>query len=224
VKKIFAITTLFISAFTICTLNAQVLNQLEVVPSNPTESDTIYIISDFSYNGNCTFGLVDTYVSLMGSTILVMPLYCGYWDTTLCHSIDTFKVGPYPAGTYTLNMEYHQGSICPYSGFDATIYQLDIAVFINITTHAATSLTNSYFSVSVFPNPSRDFISIQFPNPEKEMLTITVYNALGQVVEKMGNISGTEVKIENKKRQKGIYYFKLQSNIETIGQGKFIIQ
>lgn len=222
--KISLFTTLVITVFTISTINAQVLNQLEIKPLNPTANDTILIISDFSYNGNCTFGLIDTYVNLTGSTILVMPLYCGYWDTTFCNSIDTFKVGPFPEGNYILNLEYHQGSVCPYSGFDATIYQLDTAVFISPTTSVSLSFNDSFFFMTIFPNPLNDISTLQFPNPKNKIHTLFIYNTMGQAVQKIENITGSEVKIENANWQNGLYYFQLQSKNRIIGQGKFIIQ
>src|SRR5687767_8286719 len=103
------------------TVNAQTVNLIYTIPYVPSPGDSIKIVSDFSYYGNCSYGMVSLYSYLQDSTIIVIPTYCGYGDSTWCNSIDTFTVGPYPEGSYSLHIEYHQGSICPISGFDATI-------------------------------------------------------------------------------------------------------
>ena len=152
---------LMILTLTAGVVSAQSLNQITIIPANPTETDTILVISDFSYQGNCAFGMVYIYTTLVDSTILIMPTYCGYWDTTQCNSIDTFKVGPFPAGPYIINIEYHQGSVCPYSGFDATIYQFDTAIVISTFSTIAFPLNNDDVPVKLYPNPAIDQITVE---------------------------------------------------------------
>lgn len=76
----------------------------------------------------------------------------------------------------------------------------------------------------IYPNPFNTLATIQFPNPKNENHTLTIYNAKGQVLQKKENIKGTEVKVENRNWQSGLYFFKLQDKNRTVGQGKFIIE
>lgn len=161
---------------TLMQAHSQVVNNLTISPANPTSNDVISVISDFTYFGNCSFGMVYDYSYLNGSTIYILPTYCGYGDTTMCNSIDTFEVGPYPAGNYNLVIEYHQGSICPISGFDATLLQVDTTIVIDV----ATSIEHpSKSNISIFPNPSSGYLIIEFTDTVTEGY-VEVYNVMGE--------------------------------------------
>lgn len=158
---------------------AQTVNQVTILPSNPTPGDTIRVISDFSYQGNCSFGMVGIYMDVVNDTIRIFPTYCGYGDTTPCNSIDTFEIPPLPANTYTIIIEYHQGSVCPFSGFDITLLQTDTTVTVNATGIQTTPVTQP--SVQVWPNPAGEYIMLNGENlTASHRLYIT--NTLGQVV------------------------------------------
>lgn len=90
----------------------QTVNSINILPSNATSTHDISVVSDFSYFGNCNVGLVNYLASEFNFVINIYPEYCGYGDTTLCNSIDTFSIGVLPAGTYTVNLEYSQGTVC----------------------------------------------------------------------------------------------------------------
>ena len=78
--------------------------------------------------------------------------------------------------------------------------------------------------IKVFSNPSVKSTIIQFSNPENEKHTLTIYNTKGQIVQKIENITGTEVKVENRNRDNGLYFFQLQNKRGIAGQGKFIVE
>lgn len=141
---------------------SQVINQLTIIPANPTATDTITVIWDLTYNGNCTFGMVSVYSFTVDSTIYIAPTYCGYFDTTICNSIDTFKIDPLMQGNYTLNLEIHQGSICPVSGFDATIAEVDTGILVTPLSGVSEEPLQS--SLIIAPNPATNQITINgFP-------------------------------------------------------------
>ena len=121
---------------------SQVVNQIIISPSNPTVNDTICVISDFSYYGGCPFGLTYSNTGLADSIIYINPTYCGYGTTTLCNSIDTFKIGPFPIGNYTISIDYHQGSVCPISNFDAVIANFDTLLTVSGPTSSASNPLN----------------------------------------------------------------------------------
>jgi hypothetical protein len=159
---------------------AQVVNQITIIPSNPTSGDTISVICNFSYNGDCTFGLVGYFYHLQGSTIHILPTYCGYGAPTLCTRFDTFKLETFSPGIYNINIEFHQGSICPFSGFDATIAQFDTTLNIT-TTSGLNSNNNSESGILLFPNPTIDEVTVLLKN--KNLKSISLYNSLGSLIE-----------------------------------------
>ncbi len=164
------------------TLMAQSVNQIDILPANPTATDTILIISDLTYTGNCAFGLVYTYMDTTGSDIRIFPTYCGYWDTTICNSIDTFKIGPFPNGNYTLQIEYHQGSVCPISNFDATIYQLDTSFVVGGTTNVLQDANKAPFPIKIHPNPAGPYLLITHKNFNEQACFISITNLWGQLI------------------------------------------
>ena len=144
---------------------------------------SISIVSDFSYVGECSYGMVYSYHDLINDTLLlIMPTYCGYWLTTPCNSIDTFKIGTLPVGNYALRIEYHQGSVCPISGFDATIDTFDMVLTVTQSTDVPLPVnTKSIFSI--YPNPADNQIIIDLLNAEP--LTgyqLNITNLNGQTV------------------------------------------
>ncbi len=143
--------------------SAQTVNQLSIFPAQPNSNDTIFVVSDLSYRGNCDFGLVYTYSQMVGNTVELYPTYCGYWDTTSCNSIDTFKIAPLPNGNYTLRIQYHQGSICPISDFDATIFELDTTFAVTPATSVAPGLQPD-FALQIYPNPAHDLLTLKSPH------------------------------------------------------------
>ena len=74
-----------------------------------------------------------------------------------------------------------------------------------------------------FPNPSTDYITIQFPNPFNEKQLLTIYNGTGQLIKVVENIIGTEINLEYNHWTKGLYYFKLQDKNGNTGQGDFLV-
>ncbi|MES2681707.1 MAG: T9SS type A sorting domain-containing protein [Bacteroidota bacterium] len=176
----FVITILYIVTGNV---NAQTLNQIIILPANPTPADTITIITNLTYTGNCTYGLAYTYTSVTGSTIQISPTYCGYWDSTACNSTDTFKVGPFANGTYQINMEFHQGSVCPISNFDATIYQMDTSIVIASANSISRLSESRKFPLVLYPNPATDHVVVGTTNlAGLNHYQVKVTNILGQEI------------------------------------------
>ncbi|MBK7966176.1 MAG: T9SS type A sorting domain-containing protein [Bacteroidetes bacterium] len=182
---------------------AQVVNQITILPANPTSTDTLYVVTDFSYFGNCSFSLVGYYYYIQDSTIHVLPTYCGYGDSTLCTSIDTLKLETYPANNYVINIEFHQGSVCPFSHFDATIAQFDTTLTIS-TPSGIDPINASDGEINVFPNPAIEELNVQIKNQDIEF--IELYNSLGEFIEKYGSSSFSVSNLSS-----GIYWIRIYS-------------
>ena len=136
----------------------QVVNNITIQPSNPTATDTVFVISDFSYYGNCAVGLVNAQINQSGSVINIYPEYCGFGAPTLCNVLDTFSLGVLPIGNYSVNIEYHQGTVCAGS-FDTIIANFDTT--FQIVTLSTGSIITQDMGISVFPNPTSDFIELK---------------------------------------------------------------
>lgn len=208
---------LFISMYS----RGQVINQISFSPANPTDTDTIFIYSDFSYNGNCSFGLVSLYDYIVGNTIYVVPTYCGYGDSTVCNSLDTLKMGPYPAGNYFFTVQYHQGSVCPLSGFDATIGQYDTSLVISLST-GINNPTIADASFLIYPNPATSSFLVK--NLSSEELTFQMADPLGRM------LVGMQVRktsdgyvIERSGAAAGIYSLLITNERGELMAGKKII-
>ncbi|MGB0887435.1 MAG: T9SS type A sorting domain-containing protein [Vicingaceae bacterium] len=136
----------------------QEVNNITTFPSNPTANDTTFIISDFSYFGNCSAGLINKQINQSDSVINILAEYCGYGDTTLCNAVDTFSLGILPIGNYSVTIEYHQGITC-LGSFDTFIATIDTT--IEISTVSTVSSITANKSINIYPNPASDFVKIQ---------------------------------------------------------------
>ena len=102
----------------------QSINSISIHPTHPTSNDTIFLVSQFTFYGNCSAGMINAPINQSGSTITVSPEYCGYGGFTLCYSTDTIVIGILTSGSYQINIEYHQGTVCGGS-FDTIIANYD---------------------------------------------------------------------------------------------------
>jgi len=82
----------------------------------------------------------------------------------------------------------------------------------NITGVNEISLDNS---IKIYPNPAKDFITIDFVNTNKSETYIEIYNILGNLKEKKQVISVSE-KINISDYERGIYFIKIINESDTI--------
>jgi hypothetical protein len=75
--------------------------------------------------------------------------------------------------------------------------------------------------VSVFPNPSDNSATVKFYNPGKEEFTLSVFDARGQLVQTINNITTNEVEIPRENLPDGLYFFQLKSKSKVL-TGKLI--
>jgi hypothetical protein len=163
-------------------MTAQGINAIRVLPAEPTSADTLYVITDFSYYGDCSYGLVYNYTYRSGMTVHVLPTYCGYFlqDSVLCQSVDTLKLDPIAQGIYDLRIEFHQGSICPISDFDATLVTYDSVLVIS-GTNAQKDISPSRFMFDVYPNPASDILYVD-THEFAEGSSLQLMNLFGHIV------------------------------------------
>ncbi|NOY37130.1 MAG: T9SS type A sorting domain-containing protein [Chlorobi bacterium] len=76
----------------------------------------------------------------------------------------------------------------------------------------------------VYPNPFSNSARIVFNNNKNRKCRLILYNATGQVVRVLDNLTTSQIIIERKKLNNGLYFFQLITETERIGTGKFIIE
>lgn len=123
-----------------------------------------------------------------------------------------FHSPDYPDGQYYLKVIAKDASMN--TAMDSMIINIKNGVsYINTDSHKKPEIT-------IFPNPSKNFLIIKFPKNEKSVLTI--YNSRGQEIHRTESMTGKEIKIETINWPSGIYFFNLLNNNGTSEQGKFI--
>ena len=191
--------------FILCNISAknsfgQYVNNVTIYPPNPTSNDTVMVVSNFSYFGNCSFGLVNTQIMQLSSVINILPEYCGFGDSTLCNAMDTFSLGVLPIGNYTINIEYHQGTICG-GGFDTIIAYFDTTV--QIATITSGSLISKDEKITIFPNPTNSYIKIKSKEPIK---AIKLFDKAGKETRVVINNESIDIR----SLSPGLYFLKIQ--------------
>jgi hypothetical protein len=74
---------------------------------------------------------------------------------------------------------------------------------------------NSGFDISVYPNPTTDYVNVEFTTPETGEAMIAVYDMLGKKIYdiNLGKVNGTVIKtISTSTLAKGVYNVKLTIN------------
>lgn len=66
-------------------------------------------------------------------------------------------------------------------------------------------------SISVYPNPAKDKISIEFERPLKQAATIELYNLLGEKVFSLSNVHNIKTEINVNSYSEGIYIIKIET-------------
>jgi len=82
----------------------------------------------------------------------------------------------------------------------------------------------THTTIMVFPNPSNKIITLEFKNENREQHTLSIYNAKGQLVKEIDNITTGQIKINREDINNGIYFFHLKNEKEILGSGKIIIE
>ena len=72
-------------------------------------------------------------------------------------------------------------------------------------------------SLRIYPNPSAEFLSIDFENSSQENVAVTITNAIGQTVLK----TKTTDRIDVKSLESGVYFLQLKT-AKKIGTSRFI--
>jgi hypothetical protein len=76
--------------------------------------------------------------------------------------------------------------------------------------------------VSVYPNPFSSSATLQLQQ-HIDNASLTIYNAKGNKIKIINNISGNQLKIDRGNLSQGLYFYDLKQDSKNISTGKFII-
>ena len=86
-------------------------------------------------------------------------------------------------------------------------------------------IENKYENISIYPNPFRDFTTINFGQELKEAHTIIIYDMLGKEVYKQEKITGSEYKIKSQQLSSGTYLLSLLNlNKDLVFETKLLVK
>lgn len=77
--------------------------------------------------------------------------------------------------------------------------------------------------ISVFPNPAKTTVNLEFSNPNNEAYSILIRNINGQLIQKMDNINSENINIATKNFESGMYFIQLLNSSKIIGQAKILV-
>ncbi|WKZ75787.1 MAG: HYR domain-containing protein [Vicingaceae bacterium] len=81
---------------------------------------------------------------------------------------------------------------------------------------------NQKYGISVYPNPMREYVIIENKHIEGKY-TIEITNTLGGIVKTI-NTTEKRVEIQKGDMSKGMYYYSIKQNNQTLGSGKLAVE
>jgi hypothetical protein len=83
---------------------------------------------------------------------------------------------------------------------------------------------NSELMVNVCPNPFTEVTTVEVASSIVGPFSLTIYNLLGEELQKMDNIRGNKISIRRGTLSGGVYFFIIKNNKEFSNTGKLVIE
>lgn len=190
-------------------VQAQQILSVEIIPAEPTVTDTIKIIITNEFpSGSCNDTI--TY-SQFENDFFAASLHCLGLLTVICIDIDTLVINPLPAGqynfTYVLSSGYGPPGECT-PGFipdDSQTVSFFVSPPLSTNNHAAGI-------ISAFPNPAKDFCTVQF-EPLRAGHTLNVYDAYGRTIWSQPILNTSSVQLNTGALAAGLYFLQLSDEM-----------
>jgi hypothetical protein len=191
---------------------AQEILSIEVVPAEPTVTDTINIIITTVFpSGGCD-GTIE--YGLFENNFYASSLHCLGFLTVICIDIDTLIINPLPEGqynfTYVLSAGYGPPGECtpgivPDDNETISFY---VSPPLNVTEF-------DVFKFSAFPNPAIDFCTLQFETLGSGQNTLNVYDAYGRSILTQPIFNTSTIQINTSALAKGLYFLQLEGEMNN---------
>lgn len=195
---------------------AQFIQQISVVPQNPTVNDQVMVLVDAGFSsGTCAentqWGGFTTSNRYEAST-----LHCIGMLTYICYDTDTFNLGSLPSGNYRFIVTVDAGgypSPCTPGIAPGAIDSIDFTV------STGTGLIDSdQHEISISPNPASETIHISGKNLEPGGFFIFT-DVHGKLVQKIQSMAG-EMNISG--LSSGIYFVRFLSEKGMSRAARFV--
>lgn len=193
---IFKIIVLLAILSTVSDVKSQWFYDIEILPQNPDNKDSITVISVVGFN--LGYGLSCPHVtyyntSILGSTIHLDLFFdvSGAWQQANCYTVDTCNIGIYEPGDYSLNVSINKFA------YGDTTFNTDTETIEFIITNSLSIFEEEMNTLfNIYPIPSDNILSLDFPN----YLTIKSLTLL--------NLQGKQIKEFDKNlRELNLYEF-----------------
>lgn len=76
----------------------------------------------------------------------------------------------------------------------------------------------------IYPNPFRNYTTIEFADPMHKNYTLTLYSLQGKMVKTIQNITGGRVSVERTNLTAGLYFIQLRDENKICAVGKLIVE
>ena len=165
-----------------------------------TFNDSLAISPRITYNQSCLIN--NPMITQVGSVLTSTPAttYQWYWNGSIISGATSQNYTVTTSGNYYVEVTYFNA--CPYTS--------------NTINFTATGIANTFqpeFLIS--PNPSNDFVNVNFIAKNSEEITFKLMNTIGQIIMEKKSVVGVgEViseKLSMKEFESGIYFLSVQS-------------
>lgn len=210
------LTTLFVVIVSL-TSNAQFIQQLTVIPANPSVNDQVVVIVDAGFpSGSCDAS------SQMGSFMNphryeASSMHCLGPLSFICYDADTFMLGQLPAGNFTFLVTVDAGILPSPCTPGIVPGPVDSVSFV--VASASGLNENNFASFRVAPNPVSGMLSI-IPDSLISDGVFIVYDIEGREIIRI--VSAADLTFDSEALAAGNYYLRLLSNDAYSQAVKFV--
>ena len=212
------LATLLLIFFLTSNSEAQTIDSLAIVPTNPTTTDTVKIIS-YTFHPYSDCPLTSSSININNDTITVYVSHTLGIMPTTCYSIDTLTIGILNEGTYELT--YHLFDTVPPNTYD-------LIDTISFTIQQSSGLQPTDYSdlrLRIYPNPFKTTTTIFI---DDKLLTsplkIRIYDIFGREIRRINKIRNNEINITRDDLTGGLYFIKVIRDDKIIDSRKIIIE
>jgi hypothetical protein len=198
---------LFVMMLAASQVFGQSILSLSVLPSIPTENDSVFLLAHCAFTSAPCNQHMDGY-DMNGNVFNAWTLHCVGPLTVTCDYTDTFSLGVLPAGNYVFNFHLDQGFgevTCTPGIVAGPDSSLSFTVSPSTSGDESTSSENIF---SVYPNPASDYLKIKL-NHLITYGSVSLYNIYGRKVIKENISDPAEILFDVKKYGHGIYFLQI---------------
>lgn len=220
IYKAILITLLLLNSFNGKAQWVQCIDSLKIIPSIPTNMDSIKLIS------YCTLGCVQYDNSVISNNNSLVYVYTYYTDScplveTYTTRIDTIFIGKLDAGVYKIIQFLNVRDQYPDTTYTYVTFDSDT---IEFTILSIESISYQGNIISIFPNPVSDFVNIEINNKlSPKDFNIEIINIKGQVIFSKSNVKNS-IQIGLSDYMAGIYFISVKYKDKIIQSRKIIVK